>query len=65
MLDCGAPRFCASGVIINPFNTTKFGGLINFHCEENDTLITSLCSSNGEWIPDPNSYDCGTPTTGK
>ena len=68
MVDCSTPRFCASGVIIDPFNTTKFGALITFHCkEQNDTLITSHCSSNGEWIPDPNSYDCGTTysTTGK
>ena len=67
MIDCGAPQFCAAGVIIYPFNNTKFGSLIAYNCEEeNDTLITSLCSSNGEWIPNSNSYNRETPysTTG-
>ena len=60
MVDCGAP-VAASGVIIDLFNNTKFGALITFHCEEdNNTLITSLCSSNGEWIPNLDSFECGT-----
>ena len=66
-IDCGSPQFCASGVIIDPFNNTKFGALITFHCEVGEILISSLCSSNGEWIPYPNSFECGAPysTSGK
>ena len=60
--DCGAP-FAASGVVIGPFNDTKFGATpITFHCEEDEVQsMTSLCSSNGEWIPDPNLLECGAP----
>ena len=59
MVDCGAP-VAASGVIIDPFNNTKFGALITFRCQEEEMLITSLCSNNGEWIPNLNSFECGT-----
>ena len=48
-LDCGAPPN-TTGVIIDPFNNTKFGALITFHCEE---AITSMCGSDGEWVPVP------------
>ena len=63
MLDCGAP-FAASGVIIKPFNNTKFGALITFHCEENDLQMAAVCGSDGEWIPDPSSLNCPTTAPG-
>ena len=58
MVDCGVP-FHASGVLIDPFNNTKFGALITFHCEESNHRVTAVCGSDGEWFPYPKSVNCG------
>ena len=63
MVDC-SPPLAASGVIIEPFNNTKFGALITFHCEESDYSMSTVCGSDGEWIPDPASLDCPTAAPG-
>ena len=52
VVDCGAPP-TATGIIIDPFNNTKFSALITFHCEENNNSMTAVCGSDGEWIPNP------------
>ena len=57
VVDCGAP-FAASGVIIDPFNNTKFGALITFHCEESNNSMTAVCGSDGEWFPNPEQMAC-------
>ena len=57
VIDCGAP-FSPSGVIIDPFNNTKFGALITFHCVEINDSITAECGTDGEWEPDLISYNC-------
>ena len=60
MLDCGAP-FGASGVIIDPYENSKFGALITFHCqfEESNNSMTAVCGSDEEWVPNPASLLCG------
>ena len=63
MLDCGAP-FAATGVIIEPFDNTKFGSLITFHCDGSNITMTAVCDSNGEWIPNPASFNCGDDSLG-
>ena len=62
-IDCNSP-LAATGVIIEPFNYTKFGASITFHCEES-TLITGVCGGNGEWEPDPASLKCEQKIPGK
>ena len=57
MVDCGVP-VSANRVIIDPFNNTKFGALITFHCEKNKDSMTAVCGSDGEWIPNPASLVC-------
>ena len=58
MVDCKSPP-TVTGVIIDPFNNTKFGALITFHCEENDDSTTAVCGTDGEWFPNPASLMCG------
>ena len=58
VVDCGVP-VSANQVIIDPFNNTKFGALITFHCEESNNSMTAVCGSDGEWIPNPASLMCG------
>ena len=55
--DCGGP-LSANQVIIGPFNNTKFGSLITFHCEESNNSMTAECGSDGEWIPNPEQMEC-------
>ena len=57
VVDCGVPHH-ANRVVIDPFNNTKFGALITFHCEESNNSMTAVCGSDGEWIPDLSSYEC-------
>ena len=63
MIDCSVP-LGVPGVIIDPFNNTKFGALITFHCEESNNSMLSVCDSDGEWDPDPSHLNCPTATTG-
>ena len=56
VVDCGT--LAPSGFIIEPFNNTKFGALITFHCEENKNSMTAVCGSDGEWIPNPEQIEC-------
>ena len=56
MTDCGSP-VGGSGVVIEPFNDTKFDAVITFHCQEN--VHPAVCGSNGEWFPSPASLKCG------
>ena len=58
MVDCDAP-LASSGVVTDPFSDTTFGALITFHCEGSKKSMTSMCGSNGEWDPDPNTLHCG------
>ena len=62
VVDCNSPN--STGVIFDPFNSTKFGTLITFHCEENDLQVTAVCGSDGEWDPDPTSRNCPTTAPG-
>ena len=57
VVDCN-PRN-STGIIIDPFNNTKFGAFITFHCEESNNSITAECGSDGEWDPDLSFYNCG------
>ena len=56
-VDCGNP-LPASEIFIEPFDATKFGSLITFHCEESNNSMTAVCGSDGEWEPDLTSYNC-------
>ena len=59
MVDCYAPLSTTEVIIMEPFNYTKLGALITFHCEESNNSMTAVCSIDEEWIPNPNSYNCG------
>ena len=63
MLDCGAP-FAATGVTVEPFNNTKFGSLITFHCDGSNITATAICDNTGEWDPNPASFNCGDDSLG-
>ena len=58
MVDCYAP-LSTTEVVIEPFNYTKLGALITFHCEESNNSMTTVCGSDGEWFPNPASHKCG------
>ena len=66
-LDCGTP-IVASGVVIEPFNSTQFDATITFHCDEGlipQTLIKVVCGSTGVWNPDPAFHLCVNQSSGK
>ena len=58
VVDCYAP-ITTTEVIFEPFNYTKLGALITFHCEESSHTVTTVCGNNGEWFPNPASHKCG------
>ena len=67
ILDCGTPRF-ASGVVIEPVNSTQFDATIIFHCDEGlipRTITKAVCGSTGDWNPDPAFYLCVNQSSGK
>ena len=57
VIDCGTPHFPTGG-ITEPFNSTRFGASVTHHCLVYGSSIRSVCESNGEWYPDPNSTRC-------
>ena len=56
-VSCGAQTTLANGHIID-YSSGVEGSKVTFHCDTNSALITSICSSNGSWIPDPTRLDC-------
>ena len=59
MVDCYAPLSTTEVIIMEPFNYTKLGALITFHCEESSHRVTTVCGNNGEWFPNPAAHKCG------
>ena len=66
VIDCGAPIVGDGGVVIRPYNNTKFNAMITFQCDTKDipTVIMAVCGSNGEWVPSPSSFVCQNGTLG-
>ena len=65
-VDCGVPSVGIGGVVTGPYNNTKFNTVITFHCELSNTssVLMTVCGSNGEWFPNPSSFECQNGTLG-
>ena len=61
-VNCGIPSFSAhSRPLLTSYTTTEEGSTIKFHCTDGFTpnhTITSVCTSEGKWTPDPAKHDC-------
>ena len=58
--ECGPP-VAADGVMIHNYTTTFEGSSITFTCEDGlfpDVTITSNCTGEGHWSPNPATYMC-------
>ena len=63
MIDCGPP-IAGNGVVIEPFNDTRFDAVITFHCGGSIIPVVAVCGDNGEWTPNPLPFICSNGTLG-
>ena len=63
--DCGEP-VAGNGVMIQHYTTTFERSSITFTCEDGflpSDIITSNCTGQGQWSPNPATYMCTTTST--
>ena len=59
-VSCGSPSF-ASGVDVEPFNSTTVGSEIVYQCQSGflpEGGVSSVCREDGMWNPDPATLLC-------
>jgi len=59
-IGCGEPTL-ASGVIVEPYNTTIVGSVIFYQCQQTwfiPSNASSVCEANGIWSSDPSQVVC-------
>ena len=67
LVDCGFPTMLKGAKILTDFHTTMEASVITLICTDglfSNYTITSVCTSKGEWSPDPAEFSCLPETSG-